>query len=133
MVRAKGVERCVLTSDAIAVAGLPPGRYRFGERNVEVSDTYRVGLPDTPFLMGSALELRRGVENVVRFADVALADAMDMASLNPARLLGITHQAGSIEVGQRANLILFDGDSLQHTLRIITTIVNGVERWSAGR
>jgi len=133
MVRAKGIERCVLVSDAIAVAGLPPGRYRFGERNVEVSDTYRVGLPDTPFLMGSALELRRGVENAVRFADVSLADAIDMAALNPARLLGITHQAGSIEVGQRANLILFDWDSFQHTLRIITTIVNGVERWNAGR
>lgn len=133
MVRAKGVERCVLTSDAIAVAGLSPGRYRFGGRDVEVSATYRVGLPGTPFLMGSALELRRGVENAIRFAGISLADAIDMASLNPARLLGITHEAGSIEAGQRANLILFDWDESQYAVRIITTFTNGVERWSAPR
>lgn len=133
MVRAKGLERCVLTSDAIAVAGLPPGRYRLSGREVEVSETYRVGLPGTPFLMGSALELRRGVENVMRFAGVSLADAVDMASLNPARLLGITCQTGSIEVGQRANLILFDWDESQCAVRIITTFTNGVERGSVSR
>ncbi|MDW8367445.1 MAG: amidohydrolase family protein [Abditibacteriales bacterium] len=129
MVRAKGVARCVLTSDAIAVAGLPPGRYRFGEREIEVSATYRVGLPGTPFLMGSALELRRGVENVMRFAGVSLADAIDMASFNPAQLLGITRQTGGIEAGQRANLILFDYDESQQSLHLIATFFNG-EDWS---
>ncbi len=127
MVRAKGVERCVLTSDAIAVAGLPPGRYRFGAQDVVVSETYRVGLPGTPFLMGSALELRRGVENVVCFAGVSLADAIDMASSNPARLLGIEREAGSIEVGRRANLILYDWDASRNVMRLIATFVNGVK------
>jgi N-acetylglucosamine-6-phosphate deacetylase len=131
MMRAKGLERCVLTSDAIAVAGLPPGRYRLGEQEVEVSETYRVGLPGTPFLMGSALELRRGVENAVRFAGLSLADAVEMASLNPARLLGVADEVGSIAAGQKANLILFDWDEQQRALRLVATLVHGVERHSA--
>jgi len=89
MLRAKGVERSILTSDAIFVAGMPAGEYVFGGQAVRKSEDGRVNLLETPYLAGSALALMDGVVNVMRFACVSLSDAWRMASLNPRRLLGL--------------------------------------------
>ena len=77
------------------------------------------------YLAGSALDLLRGVENVVRFAQVGLAEAVQMASLNPATLMGISDRVGRIEVGREANLILFQWDENSHRLGLKSTIQCG--------
>src|SRR5690606_16113048 len=59
-------------------------------------------------LAGSKLTMDRAVHNMMNHAGVGLVDAFRMASLNPARLLGIDHQVGSIEAGKVANLIVAD-------------------------
>lgn len=125
MVRAKGVERGILVTDAIAAAGLGAGRHRLGDIEVEVSETGRVSLPGTPYLAGSVLKLDEAVANAVRFAGVELDAAMRCASLHPARLLGITNRFGSIEAGREANLILFDWNDDERRLCIEATIVEG--------
>jgi N-acetylglucosamine-6-phosphate deacetylase len=128
LIRAKGVSRSVLTSDAIAAAGMPPGRYRLGEIDVVVTPDFKVERAETVgsgYLAGSALDLLRGVENVVRFAQVGIAEAIQMASLNSATLMGVSNRVGRIEVGREANLILFQWDENSHRLALKSTIQCG--------
>jgi N-acetylglucosamine-6-phosphate deacetylase len=88
MVRAKTDARCVLVTDAVMCAGQPPGRYRLGALEVELSPEGRVAAPGATTLAGSALTMPRAVANVCRFAGVPLESALAMASTRPAEYLG---------------------------------------------
>ena len=90
MVRAKGQDRTILVTDAIAAAGCPPGPFRLGEVDCVLGDDGRVSLPGTPYLAGSALTMDKAVQNTVRFSGVSLEDAVAMASTIPARFIGET-------------------------------------------
>jgi len=97
MIRAKGVRRTILVTDAMAAAGQPPGEYQLGGLKVRLDETGRVAAPGATNLAGSALALDRAVANTVRFAGVPIEDALAMASANPAAYLGIT-PAGTLEL-----------------------------------
>lgn len=100
-------ERIVLITDAMQAAGMPDGRYTLcGE---EVSMQNGVVRTATGGLAGSTLSLDAAVRNMVEHADITAEDAIHMASLHPARLLGIANQIGSLAPGKRANLIALDG------------------------
>lgn len=89
MIRAKGPERCVLTSDSAALAGMPPGRYRTpvgGE--VEVTSDGRLNLAGTEYLAGSGSDLRTCLEWARSALPIDPAQLLDMASRIPASLLG---------------------------------------------
>ena len=86
LVRAKEVERSILTTDCMAAAGAPPGRYRLADLELEVGEDRVVRQPGQSNFAGSALTLDRAVANTARWCGVSLADAIDMASLHPARL-----------------------------------------------
>ncbi len=107
MVRAKTPERIVLVSDITSMGGMPPGRYQTGLGELEVLPTGKLvpaGQPE--ILAGAALPIHVCVANVMRFAGVDLATAINMASLWPARLIGLEHPG--LEVGAPANLLVFD-------------------------
>jgi len=123
--RSKGVARSILVTDAIAAAGKPEGRYRLGNVEVEVTPARRVNLPGTPYLAGSVLEMHEAVAKTVQYSDSTLDEALRMASANPAELLGVADQFGSIEVGRSANLTLFRWDEENSTFDVAATIVNG--------
>jgi N-acetylglucosamine-6-phosphate deacetylase len=125
MLRAKTIEKSILVTDAISAAGLGPGHHRLGHVQVEVSESGRVSLPGTPYLAGSVLEMHTAVANAVRFAGVTLAEALQMASLYPARLLGLEDEYGVIAEGSRADLILFDWNEDEGEIQIAATIVDG--------
>lgn len=95
MVRAKGAERTILITDAIAAAGCVPGRYAIGGVECTLGEDGRVSLPGTPYLAGSSLTLDRAIENTVRFTGLSLDDVIPMASTIPARWLG-TDTAGTV-------------------------------------
>ena len=61
MMRAKTLDRCVLISDATALAGMSPGTYQFAGQSVELTADRCVRLAGTEYLAGSAIELARGV------------------------------------------------------------------------
>lgn len=63
-----------------------------------------------------------GVRNTVEHVNIALDEALRMATLYPARAMGVAHRLGSIEAGKVANLTAFTRD-----YKIIKTIVNGNE------
>jgi len=123
--RGKGIARSILVTDAIAAAGCPPGNYKLGNVEVVVTEARRVSLPGTPYLAGSALEMHDAIGNTVLYSDATLDEALRMASANPAALLGAADEVGSIAVGRRADLVLFDWDEKLKTLDVIATMVGG--------
>ena len=78
---------------------------------VEVGASGRVSLAGTPYLAGSSLSLCDALPNAMAFAGISLADAVDLATLNPARLLGVEAERGRLLAGQPADLILFRLDA----------------------
>jgi len=59
-------------------------------------------------LAGTALTMNRTVGNMIKHAGISYSDAFKMASLNPARLLGLDKEIGSIAAGKKANLVIVD-------------------------
>jgi N-acetylglucosamine-6-phosphate deacetylase len=88
-VRAKSPQRTILTTDAMAAAGCPPGSYRIGDADVDVGADRRVSLRGTPYLAGSALTMAESVVNTVRFTGMPMDDVLPMASTVPATYTGI--------------------------------------------
>ncbi|MZD06121.1 amidohydrolase family protein, partial [Streptomyces sp. SID5785] len=105
MIRAKGADRCVLVSDAVALAGLPPGAYDapVGGR-VELHEDGRLVAAGTPYLAGAARSLAHGVAHVARTTGIGLAAALRMATTGPGRFVG---GRGRIAPGQPADLLRF--------------------------
>jgi N-acetylglucosamine-6-phosphate deacetylase len=104
MLRAKGLDRVILTSDAVALAGMLPGIYSTpvgGE--VELTPDGRLCLPGTRLLAGSVTPLKDAVALVAN-TQLTLADALRLATENPARILGRT---ASLKAGANADLIRF--------------------------
>ncbi|MCZ6633624.1 MAG: amidohydrolase family protein [bacterium] len=125
--RAKGKDRICLVSDVASIAGLAPGVYgkEGGLGKSELHANGKISLAGTPYLAGASLFLDSGIANVVRFTDASLADAMDMVTCNPARLLGIDDRIGTVEAGKEASLTLFRWEEGQEKLDIVATVVRG--------
>jgi N-acetylglucosamine-6-phosphate deacetylase len=107
MIRAKTTERIVLVSDVTSMGGMPPGRYQTGLGELEVLPSGKLvpaGQPD--ILAGASLPIHACVANVMRFAGLDLATAINMASRQPASLIGL--DSHGLEAGARANLFLFE-------------------------
>jgi N-acetylglucosamine-6-phosphate deacetylase len=123
--RAKGIERSVLVTDASAPAGAEPGGYYLGEQAVDLTVDNRVVLAGTEKLAGSALRMDRAVENVMRMAGISLADAVRMATVNAARAGGVPGRALGIAAGERADLVAFSFDREAGQLEIRRTWIGG--------
>jgi N-acetylglucosamine-6-phosphate deacetylase len=90
MVRAKGLKRSILVSDAISAAAAPiGGRYTIGQLEVELRADRRVGQPGAPNLAGSALTLDFAIGHLARVCGLAPLDVVPLATMHPAEYLGI--------------------------------------------
>ena len=87
--RAKTLERSILVTDAVAPAMCAPGPYMLGEVEVELKADQRVVLRGGTRLAGSSLRMDHAVANVMRIAELELEEAVSMATVNPAKLLGM--------------------------------------------
>jgi N-acetylglucosamine-6-phosphate deacetylase len=105
LLAAKGVDLTVLVSDGTAATGMPDGRYRLG--SFEVNVTGGVCRNAEGKLAGSTLTLDRAVRQIVSLG-VGLSDAVRMATLNPARVLGLEARKGILAAGADADLVLLD-------------------------
>ena len=103
--RAKGWERVVLVTDAVAAAGQPPGTYQLGGAPV-VSDGVSARRPDGT-LAGSTLTLDRAVRVMIERAGARPEEALSMATQVPARVLG-RDDLGRLAVGCVADLVLWN-------------------------
>ena len=117
--RLKGDKLCLVT-DATAPAGANIDQFIFAGKTIY----YRNGLcvDENGTLSGSSLTMIEGVRNLVEHANIALDEVLRMATLYPARAIGVEKRLGSIAPGKVANLTAFT-----HDFKIIKTIVNGNE------
>ena len=115
--RAKGRERAVLITDAISATGMPDGRYQLGPIEVDVKDgTCTSG----GSLAGSVLTMDRAVRNVTKFSEWTLRDAVQAATLNPARAVGLAAHHGTLAKGADATFSV-----LTPSGEVLKTIVRG--------
>jgi len=116
--RCLGKDRIILITDAIAGAGLPDGEYYLIGQHVTVKDS-RATLDDGT-IAGSTATLNRCVRNIHRFTDASLMEAVQMASYNPAKLIGRDKDMASLDAGKLANLAVID-----ENVNVLFTMVMG--------
>jgi N-acetylglucosamine-6-phosphate deacetylase len=115
--RAKGPERAILVTDAMSAAGMPDGEYQLGGFAVEVANGKATA---HGVLAGSVLTLDRAFANFLDFTGAPLEQALRLLTANPAAMIGLADQAGSLAMGQAANLVAVDAAG-----RLVASIVNG--------
>ena len=120
LVRCKRRDRVVLVTDNSPMAGMPDGIYDgFGGQRIEKKEGTLRSL-DTGSIAGSAMAFNEDVRNMVKLVGIPLPWAVQMASLNPARALGLDAHKGSLEVGKDADLIVIDQE-----VNVYLTMVRG--------
>ena len=111
-------EKLVLVTDATAPAGADMDYFIFVGKKVYYRDGKCVDENGT--LGGSALTMIEAVQNTVEHVGIALDEALRMATLYPARAIGVDNKLGLIKKGMVANLAIFDRD-----FNVRATVVNG--------
>jgi N-acetylglucosamine-6-phosphate deacetylase len=104
---AKGYDKICLITDSIKAAGLDDGIYQMGNLEIVLKGN-EVRLRESGSLAGSVLTLNKAVKNAFQWSGMALNQAVNLASLNPSRVIGLEHEMGSIQEGKYANLVVFD-------------------------
>jgi N-acetylglucosamine-6-phosphate deacetylase len=119
-VQAKGLDRIVLTTDSMAGAGAPPGKYTLGNLEVDVGSDGAARLAGTSRLAGSTLTMDRAIANVIRFTGIDLSSTIHMAARNAQKLF--PEVGRDIVPGQSADLVLFE---YQRELVVRSTWIGG--------
>ncbi len=130
-VRAKGVERAVLVTDAVMPAMCEPGTYRLGQLDVELRRDGSVVLRGGERLAGSALRMDHAIGNSVRLAGISLREALAMATVNPARVARIAGRRRNLTAGEKADIVRFQWDDSRQSLTVVETVVAGVSVYNA--
>lgn len=123
--RAKGVERAILVTDAVMPASCPPGRYKLGEADVELHADGSVRLAGGTRLAGSALRMDRAIQNVMHWTGLTLRDALTLAARNPARVGRIASRQRGLNPGERGDLVRFHYDQTNGEIQVLETYFAG--------
>ena len=119
LMNAKGRDKIALITDCMSAGGMADGDYKLGEFDVIVENgTAR--LKEGGNLAGSILKLKDAVKNVVDWQIADVFEAIQMASLIPAKSVGIDNVCGKLKVGYDADFIVLDED-----LDLKATYLNG--------
>lgn len=118
LVKAKGFNKVVLVTDAMRAAGLQDGIYDLGGLKAIVKNSE--ARLESGNLAGSTLTMNRAVKNMIEKIGINIKESVRMASLNPARLLGLDKDRGSLIPGKRADIVVLDNN-----LNVIYTIKKG--------
>jgi N-acetylglucosamine-6-phosphate deacetylase len=118
LVKAKGINRTILITDSIRAAGMGNGEYDLLGQTVSVKGN--VARIASGSLAGSVLTMDQAVRNTMTFCDIPFAQAIQMASLTPAKSLNLHTERGALEPGLRADVTIFSQD-----YSVETTIVGG--------
>jgi len=105
----KGVDRVCLITDTLKEAGLPDGTYAWGGLEVVLKGR-EIRLKDSGVLAGSVLHLNHGVRHALSWTGLSVPEVIRMASLTPAKSVGLEASVGSLEPGKRANIAIFDNE-----------------------
>ena len=125
LMNTKGRDKIALITDCMSAGGMADGDYKLGEFPVRVENgTAR--LKDGGSLAGSILKLKDGVKNVVDWEIADIFEAIQMASLVPAKSVGIDNICGKLYEGYDADFIVLDYD-----MNLKATYLNGEAAYKA--
>lgn len=124
LLRCKGVDGVHLITDNTIWAGMPNGTYKDGDRTIVKEDHRACVMGGT--LVGSVAPMNLCVGNIVRSVGYSLAEAIKMASLIPAVVIGVDDRKGSLEPGKDADLVVIDEE-----VGVYMTMVKGQEVYRA--
>jgi N-acetylglucosamine-6-phosphate deacetylase len=124
MVWAKSVEKTVLTCDSSGWVGCPPGMYENDLGRIEILPSGRIVVAGQDLILGgSSSTTEMCVAHAVRCGAASLRDAIDMASRNPARVLGF--QQRGLVPGDTADLIVFRYVAPGSPIEVVASIIGG--------
>lgn len=118
LVKNKPEDKLILITDSIRAKGMADGVSELGGQKVFVKDG-QARLADGT-LAGSVLKMNEAVKTLVRNCGMNLENAIDCATYNPAKNLGIEDRYGIIKVGAQADFVLLDND-----FKVLLTVVSG--------
>ncbi len=118
VIKNKPHDKFTLITDAMRAKGMPDGKSELGGQEVFVKNG-EARLADGT-LAGSVLKMNVAVKNLVEKVGVAFTDAVDFATYNPAKNIGVLTERGTIEVGKRADFTVLD-----EKFNVLYTVVNG--------
>ncbi len=121
--KVKGPDNIILTSDVIFLAGMATGKYTFLESEVHLTSEGMIINTELNCLAGASFPLIKGVENIMNFTGCSLTKAINMASVNVARIYSLSNR-GELTVGKRADIIQFERN--RNELIIKKTLLNGI-------
>lgn len=114
----KGKDRVVLVTDSMRAGCMKDGDYDLGGQRVIVKDN-SARLEDGT-LAGSVLTLNMAVRNILHNTNAGICEAVAMASLNPAAVIGLDDRKGSLAPGKDADIVIFNDE-----FEVFNTIVEG--------
>lgn len=115
---------CVLVTDAISAMGLPQGiTHQLGDQIIEIRNE-KAFVAGTDTLCGSIATMDQCVRNLKKATGCDVVEAINCASLHPARVLGISHRKGTLNYGSDGDLIILD-----QSLNVLATFINGQLVW----
>lgn len=114
----KGQDKITLITDGIEAKHLPDGKYKLGGQDVYVKGK-EARLADGT-LAGSTLKMNDAIRNMQGVIGLSMEKAIDLATINPAKVLGIDNQKGSIALGKDADFAIIDKD-----YNVYMTVSNG--------
>ncbi len=118
VVKSKPADKVTLITDAMRAKHMPDGDYELGGQPVIVVNGEARLHNGT--LAGSVLKMNNAVKNVHKLAGIELTKVLDMASINPAKNIGVENVRGSIKVGKFADFAV-----LNENFDVMMTIVEG--------
>lgn len=130
LLKTPGLDGLILVSDAMRAAGLDGGEYELGGQAVRVKEGAARLSDDT--LAGSVLTLNKAVFNFQQATGCGLAEAIGLATRNPARLLGLERRIGDLATGMEADIVVLDEECNVFQTWIGGTkpsILNSLKRW----
>jgi len=121
LIKNKPKDKIILITDSMRAKYLPDGESELGGQTVIVKDG-EARLKNGA-LAGSVLKMNEAIKNLVISCDVKFTDAIDFATVNPAKNLGVFDSIGSISVGKKADFTVMNEDfSIAKTVRDGLTI-----------
>lgn len=130
-IRAKGVDKSVLVTDAVMPAMCDPGLYQLGPVEVQLHADGSVTLRGGTRLAGSGLRMDRAVGNTVRVGKVSLTEALAMATVNAARVARIAGRQRGLAPGEKADFVRFLWDDTSQSFTVAETIAAGMSVYKA--
>ncbi|MCR1898382.1 N-acetylglucosamine-6-phosphate deacetylase [Irregularibacter muris] len=122
MYKLKGPNRVILTTDALILKGLPDGKYRVMDREVEIKNGRLYTNYDGGNMHpGVPMSLIDCFKNVIKYTGATITDAITMASVNPAKQTNLIHRKGTLTKGKDADFIVMD-----ESYSIISTYCAGI-------